>query len=61
MIGSILGLIITLCVYWVLWKIYLSVAESFFPNCEYRFIVKPNFWQFAFSLFIIMFVYRKLK
>lgn len=61
MLTGFIGFLITLAVYWVLWKLWMVIAPNLITDVEYEFLIKPKFWQFAFTLFVVLFLFRKSK
>ena len=57
----ILGLIGTLILYYILWRLYRLVIPHIVGIDTPGFIKEPNFWQFAICLFIVLFFIRKLQ
>lgn len=61
MLAGFFGFLVTLAVYYVLWKLWLVIAPNLISDVEYEFLVRPKFWQFAVTLFVVLFLFRKLK
>lgn len=50
---------IVLGVYWLIWKLWIYLADSFFPGSTSPF-AHPSFWAFAALWFFVMLVGRQI-
>ena len=60
MLAAIFGIIVTLVIYYFLWLLWLWIAPKFVLDPEYDYLVRPKFWQFAITLFAVLFLLRKI-
>ena len=51
----VVGIPMVLGIYWLLWKLYLTVVQALFPEIDSAW-TSPDYWIFVGAVFLLMWI-----